>query len=101
MRFDWYGTAAEVLEKMADTYRERNRVYGDNYLVVGQVMKSLFPDGVDLRSVEDYNKWHLFELIVVKMTRFANSSLTHQDSIHDMSVYGAMLESIILGEENE
>ena len=83
MRFDWDGTAAEVLEKMADTYRERNRVYGDN------------------RSVEDYNKWHLFELIVVKMTRFANSSLTHQDSIHDMSVYGAMLESIILGEENE
>jgi hypothetical protein len=37
--------------------------------------------------------WHLFEIIVVKLTRFANSRLEHKDSIHDIAVYSAMIES--------
>jgi hypothetical protein len=50
---------------------------------------------VSLTSAADFNKWHLFELMVVKLTRFANSGLTHQDSIHDLAVYAAMVESIV------
>lgn len=88
-------TAADILAEMADTYRERNKVYGDNYKRVGAVMKALFPAGVQLQSEQDFNTWHLFELMVVKLTRFANSGLTHQDSIHDLAVYAAMVESLI------
>jgi hypothetical protein len=88
-------TAADILAEMAETFRERNKVYGDNYKRVGAVMAAMFPDGVTLTTEEDYNVWHLFELMVVKMTRFANSSLTHEDSIHDSAVYAAMLESLI------
>lgn len=93
-------TAADVLVEMADTYRERNKVYGDNYKTVGAVMAALFPEGVELKTAADYNRWHLFELLVVKLTRFANSGLTHQDSIHDLAVYAAMVEAII-GENHE
>ena len=50
----------------------RNKVYGDNWKVVGEVMTSLFPNGVVLKTEEDYNIWHPFELLVVKITRFAN-----------------------------
>jgi hypothetical protein len=88
-------TAAEILEEMANTYRERNAVYGDNYKRVGDVMKALFPNGVAINTAAQFNVWHLFELIVVKMTRFANSGLSHQDSIHDLGVYAAMVESLI------
>lgn len=88
-------TAAEILADMADTYRQRNAVYGDNYKRVGAVMEAMFPNGVMLKTAEDFNVWHLFELAVVKMTRFANTGLTHQDSIHDMAVYAAMVESLI------
>lgn len=88
-------TAADILAEMAETYRERNKVYGDNYKRVGDVMAAMFPDGVWLQAAEDYNVWHLFELMVVKMTRFANSGLTHEDSIHDLAVYAAMVESLI------
>lgn len=87
--------AADILADMAETYRERNKVYGDNYKRVGAVMEALFPDGVQLDTASEYNVWHLFELMVVKMTRFANSGLTHQDSIHDLAVYAAMVESLI------
>lgn len=94
-------TAADILAEMADTFRERNKVYGDNYKRVGDVMAALFPEGVMLVTPEDFNVWHLFELMVVKMTRFANSGLTHEDSIHDLAVYAAMVESLIRKESNE
>jgi len=87
-----------ILERMADTYAERNITYGDNWKKVGDVMNLLFPSGVVLKTPEDFNKWHLFELMIVKLTRFVNSELSHQDSIHDIAVYAAMVESIL---ENE
>lgn len=97
----------EILEEMAKTFRERNAIYGDNWKMVGEVMGVLFPHGVRLSHkhfidgakstppIIHYDVWHLFELQVVKLTRFAISGLTHIDSIHDQSVYGAMIEGIL------
>ena len=93
--------AGSILVEMGETFRERNKVYGDNYKRVGEVMSVLFPDGVELKTVEDYNIWHLFELMIVKLTRFTNSNLTHEDSIHDAAVYAAMVESLINGKGKE
>lgn len=87
--------AADILAEMAETFRERNKVYGDNYKRVGAAMVAMFPQGVHLKTEEDFNRWHLFELMVVKLTRFANTGLVHQDSIHDAAVYAAMVESLI------
>lgn len=87
--------AAMILDEMADTFRERNKIYGDNYKRVGAVMAAMFPNGIMLKTADDFNRWHLFELQIVKLTRFANSGLTHKDSIHDEAVYGAMVESLI------
>lgn len=88
-------TAADVLAEMADTYRERNKVYGDNFRNVGPIMKALHPAGIGLESAEDHEMFHLWNLIVVKLSRFAVSKLTHMDSIHDAAVYCAMIESIM------
>lgn len=87
-------TAADVLAEMADTFRERNAVYKDNAEKVGEVMAVLFPDGVTLKTAADHKFYHLFELLIVKLTRFTNSGLKHEDSVHDLTVYGAMLEAI-------
>ena len=83
--------AAKILEEMAGTFRERNKVYGDN----GAVMTALFPNGVSLLTKEQFNTWHLFELMIVKITRFANTEMMHKDSIHDAAVYAAMIESLM------
>jgi len=93
--------AADILAEMAETFRERNKVYGDNYKRVGDVMVALFPEGVELKTQEDFNTWHLFELMIVKLTRFANSNLTHVDSIHDCAVYAAMVQSLIEKENKQ
>lgn len=88
-------TAADILDRAAATFRERNAVYKDNAEVVGKVMEALFPDGVQVRTAADHKMYHLFELIIVKLTRFTQSGLTHPDSIHDLAVYAAMCENLV------
>lgn len=90
--------ADEILADMANTFRERNAVYGNNYRMVAKLVAVLFPDGVPSELVVT-DQWHLFELKLVKLSRFAISGLKHKDSIHDDAVYSAMIESII--EEQE
>lgn len=87
-------SAAGALRRMACTYEERNAVYGDNFRSVGPLMKILFPDGAPAEVLHT-DQFHLFELILVKLSRFANSGLTHEDSVHDAGVYCAMIESIL------
>lgn len=86
--------AAMILDQMADTFRQRNALYGDNYRMVAKLVKVLFPNGVPSELVVT-DQWHLFELKLVKLSRFAISGLTHIDSIHDDAVYAAMIESIL------
>lgn len=85
---------ADILNEMACTFRERNEVYQDNYKRVPELVKVLFPCGVP-PSLLTTDHWHLFELKLVKLTRFAASNLTHIDSIHDDAIYSAMIESIL------
>jgi len=88
-------TAADILTEMAATYRERNAVYGDNYRMVAKLMAVLFPKGVPPELVVQ-DQFHLFELMLVKLSRYAISNLSHQDSVHDLGVYAAMCEAITI-----
>lgn len=92
--------AGTILDGMADTFRERNATYGDNYKMVGPMMKILFPKGVD-PDLLGSDQFHLFELICVKLSRYAISGLTHKDSVHDAGVYCAMCEAININKEDE
>lgn len=99
-------TAADFLDEGAKTFRERNAIYGDNYKNVGGAMAALFPEGVMLKTADDWNRMHIFILGIVKQSRYANnwSKGGHADSSHDNTVYSAMLEGIdaeILGRLKE
>lgn len=87
--------ADEVMEEMLVTFRERAKVYGDNYLIIGKVMADLFPQGITLKTEEEHNRYHLFLMTMIKATRAANTGLTHHDSAHDMAVYGAMFTGMV------
>ena len=86
--------AAAILNEMADTFRQRNAAYGANYRMVAPMVRVLFPHGVPPELVVT-DQWHLFELKLVKLSRFAISGLTHIDSIHDDAVYSAMIEALL------
>ena len=60
-------TAADILDEMAQTFRERNAVYGDNYKMVGKMMAVLFPKGVPPEVLHS-DQFHLFELKLVKLS---------------------------------
>ncbi len=88
--------AGDNLQDAANIYKERNKIYGDNYKVVGEVMKQLFPNGVELKTAQDFNRWHLLELLVVKLTRYCNNWKEggHEDSIVDLGVYAFMVQEV-------
>lgn len=88
--------ASLILAEAAKTFAERHAVYGDNYLNVGGALQALFPDGIEVFTTDDHNRFHIFMLVLVKLSRYANNWKKggHQDSIRDAAVYAAMLESI-------
>lgn len=88
-------TVPEILEAMAATYRERNKTYGNSYKRFGEVMAAMFPEGLTIKGVDDFNRMGIFFMIVGKLTRMSSGDLLHKDSIHDVAVYSAMLEELI------
>lgn len=86
----------EILASGAKTFAERNAIYGDNYRNVGAAIAALHPGGISLETADDFELFHLYMLILVKLSRFANSMLNHEDSIHDVMVYSAMIESTLV-----
>jgi hypothetical protein len=88
-------TAADKLEAMAATFRERNAVYGDNFVRLGNAMHALFPNGLTIASPEDWTRLYFFTLQIVKASRYATNFTKggHADSVHDAAVYAALLEA--------
>lgn len=83
----------DILQGATDVYRDRNAVYKDNFRLVGKVMEALFPEGrPPLTAAAEYDRWHIFELVIVKLTRYANNFDTpHEDSLLDMLPYLGIL----------
>jgi hypothetical protein len=80
-----------MLEDMLITFKERNTTYNDNYLIVGQVMAALYPDGITLKTPEDFIRYHFVDWMVGKLSRWVRTGMTHDDSIKDAAVYATML----------
>lgn len=89
-------TAADAMLAGAKTWQERQTTYGSNYVRAAGALAALFPDGVTLKTQKDHERFQIFNLIVVKLSRYTvNWSLGgHKDSVHDAMVYAALLESI-------
>ena len=89
-------TVPEILRDCASTYEERNKMYGDNYKKFGNAMAAIFPNGLSLHTIEEFNRLGIFIQCLSKLTRYSESLTRggHQDSAHDLSVYAAMLEEL-------
>jgi hypothetical protein len=88
--------APDILAKAAETFRERNALYGNNYVQFGPIAAAMFPEGLTLKSAEDFARFGVFVQALSKFTRYAANLQDggHRDSAHDMAVYGAMLEEL-------
>lgn len=89
-------TPDQSLDDAANTFRERNKLYGSAYQRHGEVMTALFPNGLAIHTKDDWNRLGVFNMMVSKMVRYAHNmeSGGHQDSALDLIAYSAMLESL-------
>lgn len=90
--------APELLDAAAKTFRERNAVYGDNYLRFGNAFLAIFPGNKlpPITTHQDMDRLQIMMQILNKLTRYAEQLHVggHQDSARDMCVYAAMLEEV-------
>lgn len=85
---------ASNIRQALKTFEQRGKAYGNSYNQYGEVMKVLFPNGIELKTIDDFNRMGLLNMIVSKLIRYSNQWETkHKDSMHDLGVYSFMLES--------
>lgn len=90
--------APDLLAAGAETFRQRNAIYGDNYLSFGKTFSTLFPDGLQIGAGDEdgFNRLGIFVQCISKMSRYAANFHAggHEDSAHDSMVYSAMLQEL-------
>jgi len=88
-------TAADTLYEAAKVNEAKNMEYGRGWERHGEVMAALFPSGLTLVDHEDFGRFAMFDLLIVKMVRYsANFREGHDDSLIDIAVYAAMLREM-------
>lgn len=88
--------AADILKECSELYKQRNKVYADNYKRHGEIMLALFPNGITLKTKDDHNRFGLLTQKVYKLTRYGENFHKggHEDSIIDDCTYSAMLAEL-------
>ena len=83
----------EKLEALGKLYADRNRAYGNNYKLYGAIAAALFPNGITLKTEEEFNRFALFSHCLDKFTRYARSMPKRglPDNLDDIAVYAQML----------
>lgn len=86
----------QALADLGKLYEDRNAQYGSNYKFFGYVLSGMFPDGITLKTPEQFNRFALFLNVVHKCTRYARAMPDegHADSCDDICVYSAMLNEV-------
>lgn len=89
-------TPDELLSEAAATFKQRNSVYGNQYLRFGSILEAMFPGGLTLETVDDFNRFTMFVNCLAKLSRYSVNLNRggHKDSAHDLAVYAAMLEGM-------
>lgn len=91
---------ADLLREKAELFKEKDKKYGAGYKQYGKVMKEIFPYGltIEMNDENAWNKMGVFNMIIHKVLRIANTRFESMDSIQDLQVYGAMLEELMSDE---
>lgn len=88
---------ADCLAAGVALFKQRNLTYREAYIGFGDVMAALYPDGIKVSGPERFAELGILVQIVSKITRMTgNADLAiHRDSVSDLKVYAAMLESLL------
>lgn len=93
---DQVPSVPELMAEAAKTFRQRNALYGDSYKHFHEHMMTLFPEGLTLKTADEWSRFGILFYAIGKLVRYANNFSTggHVDSAHDLGVYAFMLEEL-------
>ena len=74
---------------------EKSRAAINGCMRTGEVMRALFPEGIQLGSEEEFAAFRLFDRLVGDMAHFAQSGLKNQSTLRDISMHAMLLENVI------
>jgi hypothetical protein len=88
--------ADAILINLSTMYKDKNAQYGNGHHVAGQLLIHLFPQGIKLETVGDFNRFSLINHIINKLIRYCRQfeAPLEDDHMKDMAVYAAMLMEI-------
>lgn len=97
--------AVEVLDEAKILFLSKTKKdnYDDGYIKFGDIMEILYPDGITIKSKNDWIIFGIFIQIISKILRLGPNILAdkeesfekRRDNSIDMTVYCAMLTSIL------
>lgn len=90
-------TIVSKLRTAIQTAKQRGAVYGhDGSEVTGRAIAMLFPDGITLKTADDFARFLIFSMMMAKTGRYAKNFAKggHMDSVHDTGVYAFILEDL-------
>jgi len=86
----------DFLKMATQTFKDRDKLYGSSYKTFGQLGIALFPQGLNLKTEKDFERFGILNMILSKLHRYAHNFTEqgHADSLIDLSVYAAMLNAL-------
>lgn len=89
-------SVSDALKDLGALFEQRNKEYGNDYLNFGDVMMTLFPNGLLLRTAKDFSRFAILTFMLAKTTRYTKNFHNggHKDSLDDISVYSQMLQQL-------
>ncbi len=88
-------TEADERDHIERQSRGKNKVSIDRCMRTGAVMKVLFPDGLQLKSENEFAMFRLFDGLVENLAQFAQTGMTQQASLRAISLHATLLEDVI------
>ena len=91
------------LNSLIETFKKKTVKYGNSYKEFGKIAVALFPNGIELNSIEDFNRFGVLNMMISKLARYAANFNEggHYDSLHDLSVYSTMLNDLDQNKEQK
>lgn len=88
---------ADCLANGVALFKQRNQTYREAYIGFGDVMAALYPEGLTVSGPDRFAELGVLIQIVSKVTRMTGNKdmAIHLDSVRDLKVYAAMLESLL------
>jgi hypothetical protein len=89
-------TVPQYLMEAAELYKSKNALYGNSYRKTGMLLEILFPDGIELKTSDDFNRFSVFTLLLGKIARYSNhwDNTDTEDTMTDLSVYAMMQKEL-------